>query len=285
MQRQVQNATYVGEGDPEIRALRKRLAANATDLDARLMLARLYAQRNLPDLALEHYRLAALQFPDSIVVALGLATTLHQMGEAEEALKSARQFLDRHPNGSWEMLALTGIIEDDRGNYAAAEMAHRAALALDANRSSLHNNLGYNLLLQQKPEPATAEFRRAIELDAHSDIAHNNLAAALAAQSRSREAIAEWQHLGGAAAAHNNLAAVLIDQGRYAEARAELELALGLQRDYAPALANLQLVAERDGNPATLPAAPPHVNLWKRLTSTFGTVLGSPKAAASVGGR
>jgi Flp pilus assembly protein TadD len=285
MQRQVQNAAYVGEGDPEIRALRKRLAANATDLDARITLARLYTQRNLPDLALEHYRVAALQFPDSIVVALNLATTLREMGEEREALKSAQEFLDRHPNGSWEMLALIGIIEDDRGDYAAAEKAHRAALVLDANRSSLHNNLGYNLLLQQRPDPATEEFRRAIELDPHSEIAHNNLATALAAQSRSREAIAEWQNLAGAAAAHNNLAAVLIDQGRYAEARAELELALGARRDFAPALANLQLVAERDGNPATLPPATAHVNLWKRFTSTFGAVLGSSRAAAAVEGK
>lgn len=284
MQRQVQNAVYAGDGDPEIRNLRKRLAANANDLDARIMLARLYAQRNLPDLALEHYRLAAAQFPDSIIAALSLATTLREMGEPYEALKSARQFLDRHPNGGWELLALAGIIEDDQSDYAAAEKDHRAALALDAGRSALHNNLGYNLLLQQKPGPAAAEFQRAIELDPHSEIAHNNLATALADQSRSKEAIAEWERVAGAAAAHNNLAAVLIEQGRYPEARAELQAALEARRDFAPALANLQLVAERDGNSATLPPVPPHVNLWKRFTSTFGTV-GAPKGAGSAEGK
>ena len=42
MQRQVEHAVYAGEGDPEIRSLRQRLAANANDLDARIMLARAY---------------------------------------------------------------------------------------------------------------------------------------------------------------------------------------------------------------------------------------------------
>src|SRR5215471_21756648 len=102
MQRQVEHAVYAGEGDPEIRSLRLRLAANANDLDARIMLARLYAQRNLPDLALEHYRFASAQFPDSVIAALGVAATLQQMGATREAL----QFLNSRPNQSWELLAM-----------------------------------------------------------------------------------------------------------------------------------------------------------------------------------
>jgi tetratricopeptide (TPR) repeat protein len=280
MQRQADNATYVGEGDPEIRSLRRRLAANANDLDARIMLARVYAQRNLPDLALEHYRFAAAQFPDSTVAVLGVATTLRQMGEVAGALR----FLHDHPNKRWEFLALEGIIEDDQGNLEAAEVAHRAALAIDSSRGALHNNLGYNLLLQKKPEQAAAEFQRAIELDPRSEIAHNNLATAFAEQEKPREAIAEWQKLVGAAAAHNNMAVVLMAQGRYAEARAELETALRAQRNFAPALANLQLITETDGNPAVLPPVSAHVNLWKRFTSTFGTLLGAPKAGGSDSG-
>jgi len=58
MARQVQNAVDAGEGDLVIRNLRQRLAANAKDMDARVLLARLYFQRGLTDLALEHYRLA-----------------------------------------------------------------------------------------------------------------------------------------------------------------------------------------------------------------------------------
>jgi hypothetical protein len=81
--------------------------------------------------------------------------------------------------------------------------------------------------------------------------------------------LAEWQRAADPAVAHNNLAAVLMEQGRYSDARTELEAALGSRRDFPQALANLQLLAAADGQPATLPAASPHVNLWKRFASTW----------------
>src|ERR1700674_223082 len=52
--RRVENAADAGEGDLEARTLRRRLAANVDDLDARMALAQLYSRRGLPDLALEH---------------------------------------------------------------------------------------------------------------------------------------------------------------------------------------------------------------------------------------
>ena len=291
MARQVQNAVDAGDGDLEARALRQRLAASTSDLEARLALARLYARRGLPDLALEHYRLAAVQFPDSAPVALALAKTLREMAETGTALNAIEEFLAKHPNGSWELLSLRGIIEDERGRFGPAEAAHRAALALDPGRSALHNNLGYNLLLQGKGDAAMAAFRRALELDPRSEIAHNNLGAALALESRPETALAlaEWQRSADPAVAHNNLAAVLMEQGRYAEARAELETALGFRRDFPPALANLELVARMDGRPAVVPAASQPVNLWKRAASRFGrAVIGipaprAPSSAASGG--
>ena len=176
MARQIQNAVDAGDGDMEARGLRQRLAANPDDLDARLSLARRYAQRALPDLALEHYRLAAIRFPDSEPVALGVAKTLREMNEGPQALAALQSFVATHANAGWELLSLQGILLDERGKYVDAEASHRAALALDANRSSLHNNLGYNLTLQGKRGEAAAEFHRALTLDGNSEIARNNLA-------------------------------------------------------------------------------------------------------------
>ena len=289
MARQVQNAVDAGDGDLEARTLRKRLAADANDLDARIMLARLYSRRGLPELALEHYRLAAAQFPDAPIAVLDLAASLREMGEPGQALTAVRNYLARHPRSSWELLSLEGILEDDAGELAAAEAAHRTAVELAPGRGALHNNLGYNLLLQGKADAAAAEFRRAIEIDPRSTIAHNNLGTALALASHSAEAVAEWQRSAGPAAAHNNLAAMLIEQGRYAEARAEIAQALALQRDYSPALANLQLVAGKDGQPATLPspqqqARQQHVILLRWFASKLGTVVGGRKPASSATG-
>jgi len=252
--RHTQNAIDAGEGDVEIRTLRHRLAADASDMDARILLARLYTRRGLPDLALEHYRLGAALFPGSIVVSLELAKALHAAGETGQALKATQQCLSKHPEGVPELLSLEGILQDDLGQWTQAEVAHRAALALKSGQSSLYNNLGYNLLLQGKSEAAAVEFRNAVKADPLSTIAHNNLGDALAKLSRFDEALTEWQLAGGPAVAHNNLASALIAVGRYREARAEIALALQIRHDFPAAYLNLRLVAQQDGLPATIPA-------------------------------
>jgi Flp pilus assembly protein TadD len=273
MERQVKNAQDAGDGDLEAKLLRRRLAANPLDLDARILLARLYDRRGLSDLALEHYRMAAALFPDSVLVTSELAKTLREAGESEAALKALQDYRSRRTGATaWDLLSLEGILQDELGRFDLAEKAHREALALDPGRRSLHNNLGYNLLLQGRAGDAAAEFRRAIEIDPHSAIAHNNLGTALAATPS--QALAEMGRSTPPAVAHNNLAAVLIEQGRYAEARTELALALAFRRDFPEALANLKLVSERDGLPATVPVVRKAVNFRQRAASTWAKVIG-----------
>lgn len=275
MVRQAQNAKEAGDGDLELRRLRQFLAANPRNPDARILLARYYQAHGSPDLALEHYRLAAAQFPESSVIAVSLAKTLRELGEPAEAVGALERYAAREAHPGWDILSLEGILEDEQGNHSAAEKAHRAAVAAAPEQSDLHNNLGYNLLAQGRSDAAIDEFRRAIELDPKSEIAHNNLGAALARSSSAsndakREAVAEWSRSNGQAEAHSNLAAVLIDQGRYGEARAELAAALKIDPNSVAALANLRLVAEKDGQPATIPARAAktdktHVSVWARI--------------------
>jgi tetratricopeptide (TPR) repeat protein len=266
--RQVENAVDLGDGDVEAKRLRQRLAANASDLDARIALAKLYANRGLPELAIEHYRLAAELNPDLPGITLLLAKSLRDMKEPAEASRVVAEFVARHPKESWELRSIQGILEDEQGRFKQGEAAYRAGLAIDSTQPSLHNNLGYNLLLQGHAESAAEEFRRAIAIDPHSAVAHNNLGTALmyAKSGKSEQAFAEWRKSADPAAAHNNLAAVFLEQGHYPEARQELASAFHFRPDYPAALANLRLVAAADGGPATPPPAQT-VNLWKRMTS------------------
>lgn len=276
MERQIKNAADAGDGDTEIRALRTRLASNAADLDARVLLARLYKQRGLTDLALEHYRLAAAQFPQSAVVHIELAKTLRDMGVPAEALRVVRAFVESQPKADWESLSLEAVLQDEQGQVTAAESAHRAAVALAPERSSLHNNLGFNLLSQGRTDDAVVEFRLALELDPKSEIAHNNLGAALASKpgAASKDALAEFVRSGRQADAHNNLAAVLIEQHRYTEARTEVQAALKAQPGMPAALSNWKLIADLDGGSAAPRAAahaPKHTvakhrrSIWAKL--------------------
>ena len=140
------------------------------------------------------------------------------------------------------------------------EPAHRKAVELAPGQDTLHNNLGYNLLMQKKSEEAAAEFREALRLNPASLVARNNLGLALA-NSNAAQAVATWQSAADPATAHNNLAAVWIEKGNYAEARKELDIALGYNKSHPAALKNLELVSRLDGKPAAVAATAPESRL------------------------
>jgi Flp pilus assembly protein TadD len=152
---------------------------------------------------------------------------------------------------------------DDAGDLQKAEASYRAALALNQKSDSVHNNLGYNLLLQARSQEAIEQFRAALKLQPHSQVAQNNLGVALA--SEPKEAVLHMQSVSDPATAHSNLAAVLMEQGKYSEARSELEKALEYKTDHPAALSNLQLISELDGKPFATPIAVS--SRWKRFAS------------------
>jgi Flp pilus assembly protein TadD len=260
--RQVRNALDAGDGDLRIRRLREKLAAEPDDVTARLDLARAYGESGYPDLELEHCRLAAARFPESGPAQLGLARALRHTGMREDAIRGLEEFLKQHPQTSPEYLSWLGILRDEAGQAGPAEAAHRGALQLDAKRDYLHNNLGYNLLMQKKYEEAAGEFREALKLNPGSQLARNNLGTALA-HSDAKQAVENWQAGSGAAGAHNNMAAVLIEQGKYGDARKELGIALGYNKAHPAALKNLELVSRLEGAPATLAGRQPQTR-WER---------------------
>jgi Flp pilus assembly protein TadD len=132
-------------------------------------------------LALEHCRLAAARFPESADVQLRMAKLLDAMKLDREAADGLSTFLAAHPQKAPEYESWLGILRDKQKDWPAGEKAHRAALALDPTRDSLHNNLGYNLLMQGKPKEAAQEFREALKIRPDSDVARNNLGMALVA--------------------------------------------------------------------------------------------------------
>lgn len=263
-ERQIQNAHDAGDGDYQLRTLRQRVAAEPDSVAARLDLAKAYRERGYPDFALEMCRLAAARFPESGEVQLALVRALHDLGQRNEAISGLEAFLQGHPQSAPEYFSWLGILRDESGQWAAGEPSHRKAIELAPIQDYLHNNLGYNLLMQKKGTEAAAEFREALRLNPASPVARNNLAMALASMDDRGEALSNWQSASDAATAHNNLAAVLMEKGNYAEARKELELALGYNKAHPAALRNMELVSRLDGNAATLPARQAETTRWER---------------------
>ena len=263
-ERQIVNAADAGEGDYQIRMLRQRMAVEPDNLQVRLDLARRYDALGSPELALEHYRLAAARFPDSAEVHLLLAKGLRHAGQLAAAAATLENFLKTHPQKTPECSSWLGIVRDELRQFADAERAHREALALAPAADYLHNNLGYNLLMQGRNDAAQQEFQEALRINPRSVVARNNLGLALA--SKPEQAVQNLSAVADPATAHNNMAALLIEQGRYEEARKEIDLALGYNRNHAAALNNLRLVSQLDGKPAFIRIKPVQ-SRWAKVKS------------------
>ena len=253
--RQVRNAIDAGEGDLRFRQLREKVAAEPDNVAARVELAKAYRERGYHEIALEISRLATARFPDSAPAELSLVRDLREVNRRPEAIASLEAFLKAHPQTGAEAYSWLGILRDESGLWPLGEAAHRKAIELAANDDAQHNNLGYNLLMQKKNDEAAAEFREALRLNPSSELARNNLGLALANSNAANQAVAYWQSTSDPASAHNNLAVVWIEKGNYAEARKELELALGLDKNNAAALRNLDLIGRLAGSPASVTLA------------------------------
>jgi Flp pilus assembly protein TadD len=273
-ERQIRNARDAGDGDYELKTLRARMATEPDNIAVRLEIANAYRERGYPEVALEICRLAAARFPESGEVELALVRSLREMNRRQEAVEGLEAFLKAHPQTGPGYSSWLGILHDESGEWQTGEPAHRAALALAPADDSLHNNLGYNLLMQKKSEEAAAEFREALRLNPASQVARNNLGLALVNSNRT-QAIANWQQAEDRAAAHNNLAAVWIEKGNYPEARKELDIALGYNRALPAALRNMELVSRLDGNAATLPGRASDTR-WERWKAGFKRLFVGP---------
>jgi Flp pilus assembly protein TadD len=268
--RQIHNATDAGDGDYVLKALRQRVAAEPDNIAVRLELARAYRERGYTEVALEICRLAAARFPESAEAQLGVVRSLYEMKRPQEAIAA----LESHARESAEYFSWMGLLRDATGAWQAGEASHRKAVAIAPAQDSLHNNLGYNLLMQKKGEEAAAEFREALRLNPASQVARNNLGMALA-NSSTAQAIANWQTASDPATAHSNLAAVWIEKGNYSEARKELEIALGYNRSHPAALKNMELVARLDGQPATISGSASETR-WFRWKTGFKRLFVGP---------
>jgi Flp pilus assembly protein TadD len=250
MDRQIRNAIDAGEGDPFVRYLREKVAADPDNSAARYELAASYEKQGAPELAIEHYRIAAQRQPDSEFALQKLARALAGNGQELEGLGVLVRFCEIHPKASPELLEAVALAQDETGAFGEGEVYHRRAIAANAADDSLRNNLGYNFLQQKKYEDAVHEFKAALLLNPRSETARNNLGFALARVDQ-QEALLHWSSISGPAAAHNNLAAAMIEDGRLVEARKEIQAALDYDRHNPAAIQNLQMISELDGKSAS----------------------------------
>jgi tetratricopeptide (TPR) repeat protein len=269
-----------GDGNIRVRRLRERVAAEPLNVTVRLELAAEYGAMGYPDLELEHCRIAVERFPASAAAVDRLAKNLRRAVVPEQAAAVLTGIVAQQARPTPETLAWAGILLDEAERYREGEAMHRRALVLEARRDYLHNNLGYNLLLQERYSEAAAAFRQALALNSTSMIARNNLGRTLIHLSPA-EAIAQFQRAGDPAVAQNNVAAALYEKGDVAGARKALEAALEYRRDLPQIVENLRLVAADDGKPIVMPPSRP--GLWQTVSHALKVAFGTPDVRQQTG--
>src|SRR5262245_3582390 len=155
--------------DARVQTLRKRLQLNSGDAAARVELAFVYEGYGLYDNALDEYTQAE-QLAQAAANRLltekaifGLARCEQALGRSWRAIPVLEQYLKEDPTAAgWNIL---GLLYNASANLPAGEAALREAVAQNSASDQLHNNLGYNLLLQNKLDAAEDELRRALELN------------------------------------------------------------------------------------------------------------------------
>ena len=174
-------------------------------------------------------------------------------------------------------ILLAGLTWKRAGDYVDMETLWRTSISRNPNSWLAQNNLGYELLGQNRVDEAIVQFKKAIQIwpdypEAHNNLgialvrkdrvdegiveiqkgetldpdlvdAHNNLGLALLKIGRMDEAVAQFQQAltlnPGLAESHFNLANALMQKGQNNEAISEFEKALTLQPDYPQTDINL----------------------------------------------
>jgi Flp pilus assembly protein TadD len=139
----------------------------------------------------------------------------------------------------------------DAGDYAAAQDALRAALALDPDAAAVHANLAFALAAAGDVDGAETHYRRAIALAPHTLQTYLNLGAMLTARHRANAALAVYaEALAFAPAAPallSNRGMALAVSGREDDAEACYRRALEIDPGYRKAAFNLAYVLLRQG--------------------------------------
>ena len=254
MSQQTEGAFNPKTDDGRFQSLESRLKLNPQDAVMHLEMARLYEKYSIADMALEQYTRAFNLNPESVDAMQGMVRT---STARTEMIPVVRAFTERHSNDVAALSTLASLL-DDTEELALAEDLYRKALEKEPRAAWLHNNLGFNLLLQGRTADAASEFRRALELNPSSQTARNNLGVALAKQGDRTAALAVFVAAGAdRATAHNNLAVALLEQDRLEESRAELIEALMAKNLFQPAMENYKLVLEMDRERQSLRAPLP----------------------------
>lgn len=221
-----------------------------------------FVQGNL-ELARLHFSAALQKKPDAIAPLAGMGQVFFAQGNIPRSREVFNTVLEKEPNNTTAMLGLARITRN-QGDYSTAESLlerlyalhpedttiiselaitydsigqdklikaeplHQKVLALQPNKPSGYNNLGFNYLLQGRYSEAIPLFSKSLAMDSTNVRTKNNLATAFLLNNEELRALQLFETTLGKPAAYNNIGYLYMTQGNWDKSEKAFRKALEL---------------------------------------------------------
>ena len=167
--------------------------------------------------------------PVNRVAMLGLAQIARNQGEYSTAESLLERLYALHPEDT-TVISELAITYDSIGQekLMKAEPLHQKVLALQPDKPSGYNNLGFNYLLQGRYSEAIPLFSKALAIDPSNVRTKNNLATAFLLNNEELRALQLFETTLGKPAAYNNIGYLYMTQGSWDKSEKAFRKALEL---------------------------------------------------------
>jgi Flp pilus assembly protein TadD len=164
-------------------------------LDGRLDMAATMLRAGEAERAMAVLSVARQEAGGSFELDMLQAHAFHALGMVGEAVVLLEPHADRHRKDP-DLHHLLGQLYYETGELEAAERALTRAAELAPEDAEIANNLGFLLLVSERPAEAVPWLRRAVSLDPAQQRYRGNLAFALAADGQSEQALQVFRATG-----------------------------------------------------------------------------------------
>jgi len=237
---------YLAKGNLELAAIHydQALQRDPKSVEVFTGLGELMWLRGKPEAAKQAYNKALAEDENYLPALIGAGRVLRQLGDtanSEQLLARARELAPDNP----EALTELAVVYDHRGFFQQAEPLYRKVTESAPGKSGPLNNLGFNLLLQERYVEATTTLKNALAMNPQDKHIKNNLAAAYLLAGEETRGMELFSDSVGQAGAWNNVGYIHMTRGEWDAAERSFNRALDINPVfYSRAKQNLQRVKE-----------------------------------------
>lgn len=242
LKQQAEMASYAGASKAALINYQQILAKQPDNIDALIGAGEALLAASQPERAEIYLERALSLDPKNPKAKEARALAWLMQGKYSDAARSLNNLIDDGVE-QWRTWNALGVIADLGGDYSKAGEYYQRAILLEANKSTLYNNLGYSQMMAHDYEGAEVSLRKALFMAPGSPRTVNNLSLALAWQNKYDEAVNLLHQVMDEAASYNNVGYIAYLKSDYSVAEEYFRKAMTLKPNfYQRASENLKMV-------------------------------------------